>query len=537
MALSSRLISGAIVQIRRQYERLGIRQISAQQSNLNVGSLRNNIIANLAGGGWNAALVVLITPLQIGLLGAEAYGVISLIAVLQIISGALDFGLATTVTREIARDNGCVATTTRALVNAATAAYWLIALIGGGVLWLIAIALPHHWLTAQNLPAEVIASAIELIAGFLLLRWPVAIYAGILSGAQAQVTLNTLKSTAITLRLAGGAILLLVKPDLICLLWWYVACAVTELASFIYHARRAYGGLALLPRFEFSAIRPVAKFSSTMYLISLLAIFLTQIDRLAITRLLGLKELGYYSIAYTAAMGMTLIQTAINNAALPSLAGIHGASDDTALRDHHRHLSELMGFVMVPAALTLIFFAQPILGLWVGSAIANEVAGATAILAAGFLLNAVYSSTYLCGIAAGQPGLFLRANVFGLLGYLPALGLGIGIGGINGAATAWLLLNLYYIAVVLPRAHTTLALVPAGRWLRVTFAPFAGSGCAAFAVGWLLSHEIGQWQGALAGFASAMVFYFAAGLRLSSPTLRSEFAKTIAAAWRRLNAR
>jgi len=41
-----------------------------------VSTLKRNIFSNLAGGAWVAALTLAITPIQINLLGVEAFGLI-----------------------------------------------------------------------------------------------------------------------------------------------------------------------------------------------------------------------------------------------------------------------------------------------------------------------------------------------------------------------------------------------------------------------------------------------------------------------------
>ena len=481
--------------------------------------LTRNILSNLAGGGWNTLLVILVTPVQIGLLGVESYGLISLIAVLQIIAGALDFGLATTVTREVARDNGRRCADTTALVNSAAAVYWIFAVIAAAALWFCADAIPTRWLKVGTLATDTVTRALELIALFLLLRWPVAFYAGVLGGTQRMGSLNALRSAAVTLRLLGGAALLLVKPDLLWLLDWYVATAALELLGFIATAIRAYPGLRPLPRLSLTAIRKTSGFSSTMYAIALLAMLLTQIDRLAIGNLLGLEALGYYSVAYTAAMGLSLLQTSINSAALPAFASAHGAGDDAALRARYRRISELMGFVMTPLALVLIFFGRDIFRVWVGATVADATQISLGLLAGGFLLNAVFSSSYIFAVAAGKPGLFLRANAVGLWLYLPALLIGIAGSGIAGAAAAWLLLNVYYIALVLPRAHAMLKVRGTVGYLQRTFGVFVYIGVAAFSGGWLAAHLITGIAGSIAGLGIAGGVYLGLAIKLASPEL------------------
>ena len=484
--------------------------------------LKNNILSNLAGGGWNTLLVILATPVQVAALGIESYGLISLIAVLQIVAGALDFGLASTVTREVAHDSGQGGSASAALVNSAAAVYWLLAMVFATALWLSAGAIPAQWLKAESLPAATIADALQLIAAYLLLRWPIALYAGVLSGTQRMGLLNALKSAALTLRLGGGTVLLLFKPDLLWFLEWFVATAALELAAFVYAAFRAYPALRWLPRLEIAAIRRAAGFSATMYAIALLAMLLTQIDRLAIGKLLGLEALGYYSVAYTAAMGLSLLQTAINNAALPAFASTHGAGNGAALAGRYERISELMGFVLTPAALTLIFFGHDIFRIWVGAAVADAAYPTLGLLAGGFLLNAAFSSCYIFAVAAGEPLLFLRANLIGLLLFVPALLAGVLLGGIAGAAAAWLALNLYYLAHVLPRVHLAMNLGPARSWLHRNVAVFIYTGCIAFAGGRFLAYLIEGTAGSMAGFACACALYlWLSGLAASESLARN----------------
>src|SRR5438093_2393132 len=65
--------------------------------------LRRNIIANFAGQGWSALIGLAFVPLYIRLLGIEAYGLIGVYAMLLGAFQILDFGLSTTMNREMAR--------------------------------------------------------------------------------------------------------------------------------------------------------------------------------------------------------------------------------------------------------------------------------------------------------------------------------------------------------------------------------------------------------------------------------------------------
>src|SRR4051812_24945229 len=100
--------------------------------------LKRNVLANLVASVWIAALTLLITPVQIHLLGIEAYGLIGFIATLQVIVGVLDLGLSSTITREIAGDRSPGRQASADLLRTAVVIYWGLAAAIGIVVMLAA---------------------------------------------------------------------------------------------------------------------------------------------------------------------------------------------------------------------------------------------------------------------------------------------------------------------------------------------------------------------------------------------------------------
>ena len=67
-----------------------------------MATIRWNITANFFGSVWAVALTLLIIPFQVKILGMEAFGLVGLIATLQIVFNVLDLGLSATITRSVA---------------------------------------------------------------------------------------------------------------------------------------------------------------------------------------------------------------------------------------------------------------------------------------------------------------------------------------------------------------------------------------------------------------------------------------------------
>src|SRR5262245_19666004 len=146
--------------------------------------IRRNVIFNVIGGLGVAAVNVIAIPVQIRVLGAETYGLIGFVAASQIVFSLLEFGLNTTVVRELARDSSAGRADSRELARTATTAYWLVsALIAGGLI-IGADWFTTRWLTLQTLDAGYAAAALRLLAFNQFLTWPFTVYSGVLAGLQ-----------------------------------------------------------------------------------------------------------------------------------------------------------------------------------------------------------------------------------------------------------------------------------------------------------------------------------------------------------------
>jgi len=263
-------------------------------------------------------------------------------------------------------------------------------------------------------------------------------------------------------------------------------------------------------------------FAASMLGIGLLSMVLTQTDRAWITAVLGLHATGNYGVAYTAGMAISLAQVAFNTATLPILSRAWVAEDRTQAGIRYRNACRGMALCLAPPAMTLVFFGHDILQVWVGPPSADAASMSAAILACGFLINAVTSNAYQVTVVADRASIPLGANLLGALVYVPVLAWGVPTIGIEGAAHAWLALNLSYLATLVPAAH---------RILRGRDPAFGhGSGAAAvigvtvvcFAVAaWLRRPWASPWAG-LAAASIAGACAMVAGLAVAGPSLRHE---------------
>lgn len=486
--------------------------------------LRRNIFANLAGAAWIAVLTLAITPLQVNLLGMEAYGVIGFITVLQIAIGVLDLGLSSTITRELAGDHSSGRRRSQPLLRTAITFYWGLAVVIGLILFTSAGSIASAWFNPKSVDIAVLEQAIQVVAIFLALRWPVALYSGVLAGVQRMDVLNVVKAGVISVRLLGGILVLLAWRDLSAFLAWTAFSALVEVLVYAVVCRQVMPAMHWRPGFSLPALRAVWGFSLSMSALAVLAMGITQIDRLLISKMLPLADLGYYSLAYLAATAISLVLSALSSALMPSFAAAHGADAwETLLRRYdkaNRVTLFATGFVLFP----LIFFGEPLLAVWVNPDAAAGAWRSLALLAGGFWMSAAVSNAFTVAVACRQVGLILKISALSAAFYAPVLYWMIGVWGIDGAGGAWLLLNVSYVLVIVPMVHRTILNIPAMPWFSGTLLPFALLGGTIFGIARLFVSRWppGSWV-ELIGLVSAVLVYGGLGYFLLGAGIRADF--------------
>ncbi len=489
--------------------------------------LKSNIIFNFLGSVWLGLLTLAVTPIQVHFLGVEAFGFVGLITILQVLLGSLDLGIAATVTKVVSSDHSEGRKESADALNTASSVYWLIALVIAVLLWSNSGRVAAFWLRNTRLDPVTITFGMQLIAVYLGLRWPVAFYAGVLAGLQRMDALNIVKATVNTLRLVGGVIVLFFMPDLLAFLMWFAFSSAIELLVYAVVTYRMLSVLRWVPYFSMSSFRSIWKYSVAMNLIALTALVLSQADRLAVSKLLSLEALGYYSIAYNASIAISLVQSAINNASFPAFSHSFSSGEHADLLSRYNKASQLMCLVVALPCFALIFFGHEILTLWITAGVADQAFVTMGWLALGFFFNAVVSNAYMAAVACGQPGLPLKVNLAALVVYLPLLYWLVRAYGVEGAAAGYAALNLYYVFSLVPLVQSRVIREGFFAWALQNFLPFALAGIVAFGGAKMLAVLAGPGWQALAALALGVVAYTVAASLALSKGLRSDLLATL----------
>jgi len=453
-----------------------------------MASLRLNIAANYLGQLISTAAVFFVVPFYLHYVGAEGYGIIGFLLSLQAVLAVLDLGLSTTANREIG--HGCTreSETPNDLVRTLECVYGITGVLIFAGVALSADYLAHDWVQAGSLSPVIVKKCVLIAGGIICLRWPLALYAGVLRGMEHQVQLNLLSTGFTVLRSLAGVAVLLRAPTVEAYFWSQLFAGALELAAYKVFCHIHMKSLGKPGAFSREILRRVWGFSWRVAAISLCAVLIKQIDRVIISKLLTLKELGYYTTATVVGYGISRAYGPVQVAVFPRFNRLFASQRTGELATVFHWSAALTAFITTPLAAVCLFFARDVLFLWTRDhTVADHAALPLAIYASAMWLNCLMSLPYMLQLAAGLTWLPLRTNLIGAITLVPLTVYLVAHFGLSGGAWAWLVFNVGYFLIV---PHFLFRHVLTGekvRWYVHDCFGFILCGLAAFG-GWRLVH-------------------------------------------------
>ena len=413
--------------------------------------VERNVLANFAARVWAGVISILLIPVYIRYLGVEAYGLVGVFVSLQALLLLLDLGLGATVSREFARFAG---TRDRAaylldLLRTLEVLYWAMALLIALLVLALSGPIARHWLSPETLTADSVATTVGLIGITIAAQWPTALYSGGLAGLQRQVRLSTLISGFATLRYLGAvAVLHFISPTIEAFFCWQLLVAVLQTPTLRFNLLRVCPAAPRPGALRLQAVLPLWRFATAMLGITMAGTVITQLDKVVLSRALSLQDFGYYSIATAAAGSLYMAVGPVFNAFYPRFAALFEARDRAAIRADFHQGNQILAVVLFPVMWLVVFHADDVMLLWTGDPqLATRVGQLLVPLVAGNTINGLMNMPYALQLGAGWTRIPLVTNLAGLAFLLPALLYGTIHHGALGAAMAWLLFNLVYLAI------------------------------------------------------------------------------------------
>lgn len=407
-------------------------------------------------------------PLYIKFLGIESWGVIGIFTTLQAVMVIFDMGLSAAMTRELSRLSVLPdkEQEMRNLVKSMEIIYWGIAVLIGIVIISISHFIAFTWINPGQLSPQTIQNALLIMGFAMALQWPASLYSGGLIGLQKQVLLNEINIVSSTLR-GGGAVLLLwlVSPTIQAFFVWQIAVSSLNtiiLYKFLWRSIPATDKSAI---FQKQLLIGIWRFAAGMGGISILALILTQIDKIILSRVLSLESFGYYTFASMVAMSLARLFTPVFYSIYPKLTQLAAGNNEDSLKQFYHKSSQFMAVLIIPVALVVALFSHEIILLWTQNALtADKTHLLVSILICGTAINGLMNPPYALQLAFGWTKLNFFTNLIAVILMIPLIYyLAIQFGA-TGAAIAWLILNIGYILFLIPVMHHRLLKSEKWRW-------------------------------------------------------------------------
>lgn len=442
-------------------------------------TLKKNILANYASQIYVTLIGIVMVPMYVKYMGAEAYGLVGFFAMLQAWFQLLDMGLTPTMSRETARHRGGAtdALSLRRLLRALEGIFIGLAIVGAAGVMASAGVIASEWLKVQQLPQVEVRHAIMLMAVIIALRWVSGLYRGAISGFERLVWLSGFNIAVATARFVLVMPLLIyagASPTVFFSYQLVIALIeVTILVAQTYHLLPKAAAGRRTP-WQWQPLKGVLKFSLGIAFSSSVWVLVTQTDKLILSKLLLLSDYAYFTLAVLVAGGILVISAPISGALMPRMTKLNAEGNEAGLIGLYRKATQVVGIAAVPAALVLAFFPEQVLWAWTGDpVVASKAAPVLALYAFGNGLLALAAFPYYLQFAKGDLKLHLIGNALFVVTFIPLLIWSANSYGMVGAGYAWIVANSLPFIAWLPVVHRRFVKGLHSKWLLTDVLPIA----------------------------------------------------------------
>lgn len=427
--------------------------------NENNMSIKNNIIANYISQIYVTLLNVLVVPLYIGYMGAEAFGLVGFLSLLQTWFVLFDFGLATTMLRQTACYHGgeMDALGLRQFLRALEGIFIVVGIIGTVGIILSSNFIAMNWLKVESLSIDDVTKSVMIIGIIVVLRWVSGLYRGVISGFEHFVWLSWFNCILATFRFVLIIpFFIFVSVSVYHFFLYHLAVAILEILTLVVQVYRILPSLfnVRYVKWEFGVVLTSLNFSINMAFAILAWLLLTQIDKMLLSTVLPLEEYGYFTLASLVASGVTAVVGPISSAIVPRMARFNASSDASGFLRTYRAATQLMVTTSVSISLVMIFFAEPLLTVWTGNdSLAKNISPVLWLYACGNGFQAITAMPFYLQNAKGDLKLHTIGSVIFILIFVPTIAFSIYHYGMLGAGYVWLASNALQFIFWVPVVH------------------------------------------------------------------------------------
>lgn len=398
-----------------------------------------NTFYNLLGLGIPAFVAIYSIPLLIHSLGAEKFGILTIIWAVVGYFGLFDLGLGRALTQHLA--SAIVEedpTTINRVIGTGSVAMIALGVLGAAVMCILTPALSRQIALPSNV--NEISAAFYWMALSIPAIVMTTCYRGILEAAGHFSTVNAIRVPMGVFTFVAPVIIVnYAGPRLDTVTFVLASGRILACAVHAFFALRAIPGTTRHGIFEKQLLPTLLKTGGWLAISNIVSPLMNYIDRLILGVVASGAAVAFYVTPQELLLRIGIIPGALAAVLFPlfasKAANRNVAQDFAYVRDY----SALVAILMAPITLILLIFAREILEIWIGVEFAKTAGPILQVMAAASLISGLAQIPFAMLQGTGRADITAKIHICEFPAYLLLLALFSYFYGPIGAAFAWLI--------------------------------------------------------------------------------------------------
>jgi O-antigen/teichoic acid export membrane protein len=370
--------------------------------------------------------------------------------------------------------------------------YWSMAVLIAGTIIALAPFISEYWLETEQLAQDSVLSAVMLMGLVIACRWPMGLYQGALMGAQRLTVYSGVNMSMTTLGSVGAVfVIAFVSPTIQAFFIWQALVGLISAVAMRWAAWHVIGGKDRDTGFDIARLINIWRFSAGMMAISISSLIFLQLDKLLLSKMLGLAEFGQYMLATVVVGSLYVLVIPTYHVVFPRLSTLVAGGDSNGLLNLYRLATRFLGAILFPLAMLLAFYSEDVMQVWTRNAdTARIVAPVISLLAIGAALNGIMHLPYALQLANGMTRIPLKINLILMYFAIPMIIFLASSYGPVGGALAWAVVEIMYLIFGTWLTHRHLLTGLASKWLCQDVGIPLSLSLVIMALGWQVVHRL-----------------------------------------------
>jgi O-antigen/teichoic acid export membrane protein len=321
-----------------------------------------------------------------------------------------------------------------------------------------------NWLKIEKLNSKDVSLILILMSFSLGFQFPFSLYSNGLLGLNKQFTLNIIIILGNILRHLIGVFIVLKYNNLI---YFFSAQALLSIGLTLISRALLWGNLQsnYSPKINFLILSKVLNFSLGMALTTIVSVIMANADRIILSKMVLLSEVGIYSIAFTATGLLQLIIQPFYRTFYPLYSESVVSKTDAEIHKQYFDSTKLFSILFFPISLSAFFFAPHLFEFWLGKENEQTIL-IFRLLIIGITLSGLTWLPVAFQQANGWSTLHFKIISLALIIGIPVSIIMIKAFGSVGASTLWLIHGVLDFTVCIWLMHKKLLVGKYLSWLK-----------------------------------------------------------------------